>query len=235
MSLLLEGVGLRAGAFALRDVHLALPRGAYGVLLGPSGSGKSLLLHTVAGLCPDATGRVEVAGRDVGRVPTERRGVGLVFQRAALFPHHDVRGNVEYGLRAHGVPADRRRRRVEELVELLGLGPIVARPVATLSGGEAQRVAIARSLAPSPEVLLLDEPLGMVDAHGRRALREALRRVHRELGLTTLHVTHDRAEALALGDRCAVMLGGTLVQSGVTADVFARPASGDVARVLGVD
>jgi thiamine transport system ATP-binding protein len=235
VSLLLDGVGLRAGAFALRDVHLELPRGAYGVLLGPSGSGKSLLLHTVAGLHPDATGSIAIGGHEAGGLPTERRGVGLVFQRAALFPHHDVRGNVEYGLRARGVPADRRRRRVDELVELLGLGPIVARPVATLSGGEAQRVAIARSLAPAPELLLLDEPLGMVDAHGRRELREVLRRVHRELGLTTLHVTHDREEALALGDRCAVMLGGTVVQSGATAEVFARPAGGDVARVLGVD
>jgi thiamine transport system ATP-binding protein len=235
MSLRLDGVALRAGAFALRDVSLDLPPGSYGVLLGPSGSGKSLLLQAVAGLCALDAGRILVAGREVGALPPEARGVGLVFQRDTLFPHLDVRGNLEFGLRAHGVAPAERQRRVEELVELLGLSEIARRPVATLSGGEGQRVAIARSVAPRPRVLLLDEPLGMVDAHGRRELREVLRRVHRELGLTTLHVTHDRAEALALGDVCAVLIGGALVQAGPSAEVFARPAGPAVARVLGGD
>lgn len=234
MSLAVDGLRRRFGDFALAGVTLSVPAGAYGILLGPSGSGKSLLLRTVAGLHAPEDGTVAVGGRDVTRVPPERRGVGLVFQRSALFPHHDVRGNIAYGLRVRGLPAAERRARVEEMVRLLGLEEIASRPVATLSGGEGQRVAIARSLAVRPALLLLDEPLGLVDAGGRRELREVLRRVHRALGLTTLHVTHDRDEALALGDVCAVMLRGAVVQSGPPAEVFARPASADVARFLGV-
>ena len=234
MSLTVQGLCRRFGSFALRDVSLALPAGAYGILLGPSGSGKSLLLQTVAGLHAPEAGSIGVGGREVGHLPAERRATGLVFQRAALFPHYDVRGNIEYGLRARGLPSAERRARVEEMVRLLGLDAIVSRPVATLSGGEGQRVAIARSLAVRPDLLLLDEPLGGVDANGRKELREVLRRVHGELGLTTLHVTHDREEALALGDVCAVLLAGTIAQAGPTAEVFGRPAGGDVARFLGV-
>jgi ABC-type sugar transport system ATPase subunit len=234
MSLLVRALGRRFGGFALREVSLSLPAGAYGVLLGPSGSGKSLLLHTIAGLHAPETGTVAMAGRDVTRVPAERRGVGFVFQQSSLFPHHDVRGNIEYGLAVRGLPRPERRRRVEEMVELLGLGLIVSRPVATLSGGEGQRVAMARALAVRPSLLLLDEPLSLVDAGGRRELREVLRRVHAELRLTTLHVTHDREEALALGDHCAVMLDGTIAQAGPMAEVFDRPCGPDVARLLGV-
>jgi ABC-type Fe3+/spermidine/putrescine transport system ATPase subunit len=234
VSLEIRGLCRRFGTFALEGVSLSLPAGAYGILLGPSGSGKSLLLQTVAGLHESEAGTIAVGGRDVSRLPAERRGVGLVFQRSALFPHHDVRGNIEYGLRVRGLPAAERRARVEEMVKLLGLEAIASRPVATLSGGEGQRVAIARSLAVRPAVLLLDEPLGLVDAGGRRELRDGLRQVHRELGLTTLHVTHDREEALALGDVCAVMLHGAIEQAGPTAEVFARPASEVVARFLGV-
>jgi putative spermidine/putrescine transport system ATP-binding protein len=234
MSLEIRDLGQRFGGFALQGVSLVLPAGSYGVLLGPSGSGKSLLLHTIAGLHLPETGAVVIAGRDVTRVPAERRGVGLVFQQSSLFPHHDVRGNIEYGLEVRRLPVVERRRRVEEMVELLGLDTIVSRPVATLSGGEGQRVALARALAIRPSLLLLDEPLSLVDANGRRELREVLRRVHQELGLTTLHVTHDREEAQALGDRCAVMLRGAVAQSGPMAEVFERPASPEVARFLGV-
>jgi len=233
MSLDVRGLCRRFGGFALRTVSLSLPAGAYGVLLGPSGSGKSLLLHTVAGLHAPEAGSIGLCGRDVTSLPMERRGVGLVFQQAALFPHYSVTGNIEYGLKARGVPSAERHGRVAELVELLGLEAITSRPVATLSGGEAQRVAIARALAVKPSLLLLDEPLSLVDANGRRELREVLRRVHGELGLTTLHVTHDREEAMALGDHCAVMFAGAIAQAGPTADVFGRPAGADVARFLG--
>jgi ABC-type Fe3+/spermidine/putrescine transport system ATPase subunit len=234
MSLDVRGLCRRFGGFALRAVTLSLPAGAYGVLLGPSGSGKSLFLHTVAGLHTPEAGSIALCGRDVSSLPVELRGVGLVFQQAALFPHYSVLGNIEYGLKARGVPAAERRGRVAELVGLLGLETIASRPVATLSGGEAQRVAIARALAVRPSLLLLDEPLSLVDANGRRELREVLRRLHAELGLTTLHVTHDREEAVALGDHCAVMLGGTIARAGPTADVFARPGGEELARFLGV-
>lgn len=234
MSLEIRDLGRRFGGFALQGVSLTLPAGAYGVLLGPSGSGKSLLLQTIAGLHAPETGTVAIAGREVTRIPAERRGVGLVFQQSSLFPHYDIRGNIQYGLEVRRLPAAERRRRVEEMVELLGLNAIVSRPVATLSGGEGQRVALARALAIRPSLLLLDEPLSLVDTNGRRELREVLRRVHRELGLTTLHVTHDREEALALGDRCAVMLHGAVVQSGPMAEVMERPASPEVAHFLGV-
>jgi len=235
MSLALRGLSCRFGSFALREVTLALPTGAYGVLLGPSGAGKSLLLHTVAGLHRPDSGAVELLGRDLARVPAERREIGLVFQQGALFPHYDVCGNIGYGLRARRVAPAERRRRVEEMVQLLGLESIAFRPVATLSGGEGQRVAIARALAIRPALLLLDEPLSLVDAGARRELREVLRRLHGELGLTTLHVTHDREEALALSDRCAVLVDGALAQAGPTAEVFGRPASPAVARLLGVE
>ncbi len=234
MSLEIRDLGRRFGGFALSKVTLDLCTGAYGVLLGPSGSGKSLLLQTIAGLHAAEAGTIGLGGRDVTRVPAERRGVGLVFQQSALFPHYDVRGNIEYGLRARRMAAVERAQRVEEMVRLLGLEAILSRPVATLSGGEGQRVAIARALAIRPTLLLLDEPLSGVDANGRKELREVLRGVHRQLGLTTLHVTHDREEALALADQCAVMLGGTIAQSGPAAEVFGRPSSAEVARFLGV-
>jgi len=234
MSLALREVTCRFGAFALRSVSLELPAGAYGVLLGRSGAGKSLLLQTIAGLHLPEAGSVHLHGRDLSRVPVERREIGLVFQQASLFPHYDVCGNIEYGLRARRLPAAERRARVEEMVQLLRLEDILPRPVATLSGGEGQRVAIARALAIRPRLLLLDEPLSLVDAGGRRELREALRHVHAELGLTTLHVTHDREEALALADRCAVLADGTVAQAGPTAEVFGRPASAEVAGILGV-
>lgn len=234
MSLEVRDLRRRFGSFALRGVSLRLPTGGYGVLLGPSGAGKSLLLQTIAGLHLPEGGAIALCGRDLAGVPAERRGVGFVFQQAALFPHYDVRDNIAYGLRARRVPAAERSRRVDEMVRLLGLEAIAGRPVASLSGGEGQRVAIARALAVRPAVLLLDEPLSLVDANGRRELREVLRRVHRELALTTLHVTHDREEALALSDHCAVMQDGAVAQEGPTAEVFGRPASGEVARFLGV-
>jgi len=234
MSLQVHDLVRRFGTFALQGVSLELPTGAYGVLLGRSGAGKSLLLQTIAGLHAPESGTISLLGRDVARVPAERRGVGFVFQQSALFPHHDVCGNIEYGLRARRVPSAERRQRVEEMVQLLGLEDVVSRPVATLSGGEGQRVAIARALAIRPSLLLLDEPLSLVDANGRRELREVLRRLHAELGLTTLHVTHDREEALSLSDHCAVLEDGAVVQAGRTAEVFDRPASPAVARLLGV-
>jgi len=235
MKLSVRDLSRRFGDFALESVNLRLEAGEYWVLLGPSGCGKSLLLQTLTGLhAPDA-GSVVIADRDVTSLAPEARDVGLVFQQAALFPNYDVVGNIEYGLKARRMGHPERKRRVDEIVAALRLEPILQRPVATLSGGEAQRVAIARALAIRPSVLLLDEPLSLVDHNARLDLQAELRRIHAELKLTTLHVTHSRDEARALGDHCAVMFAGTIVQSGKTDEVFQRPRCPFVAKFLGTE
>ena len=230
-----EHLTARFGTFALQDVSLDVDEGQYWVILGPSGSGKSLLLETIAGFYPQDGGRVVIDGRDVTDVAPERRGVGLVFQHRALFPHQSVSGNIEYGLRVRRVPAEERKRTVSDLVDRLGLAGVLSRPVATLSGGEAQRVAIARALAVRPSVLLLDEPLSMIDHNARLELQAELKRIHGELGTRTIHVTHSREEAAVLGDHCAVMLGGRIVQAGTLQDLKSQPSSPFVTRFLGLD
>jgi ABC-type Fe3+/spermidine/putrescine transport system ATPase subunit len=223
------------GDFALRDVSLRIRQGEYWVILGPSGCGKSVLLQTIAGFFSPSSGRILVESQDITASPPERRKMGLVFQQAALFPHKSVRENVAYGLRARKTPAADVERAVDELVGRLGLGTIVGRPVATLSGGEAQRVAVARALAIRPKLLLLDEPMSALDHNTRLELQAELARVHKELGLTTLHVTHSREEAAALGDHIAIMLGGRIVQQGTMSEVQTRPHCPFVARFLGLE
>jgi ABC-type Fe3+/spermidine/putrescine transport system ATPase subunit len=223
------------GSFALRDISLVIDKGEYWVILGPSGCGKTVLMHTIAGFFTPERGRILVGGRDITALPPEKRRMGLVFQQAALFPHRSVRDNIAYGLRARGVGAAEIDRTVRELVERLRLGDVLPRPVATLSGGEAQRVAVARALAIRPDLLLLDEPMSALDHNTRLDLQAELARLHRELGLTTLHVTHSREEAAALGDHIAILLGGRVVQKGPFAEVRARPRCPFVARFLGLD
>lgn len=223
------------GDFALRDVSLQIEKGSYWVIVGPSGCGKSVLLQTIAGFFPPSKGTIRVGMADITRVPPERRKMGLVFQQAALFPHKSVRENIGYGLRIRKMAASAVARKVDELVERLGLAGILGRPVATLSGGEAQRIAVARALAIEPELLLLDEPMSALDHNTRLELQVELGRLHRELGLTTLHVTHSREEAKALGSHLAVMLGGRIVQRGPTSEVTERPRCSFVARFLGLE
>jgi ABC-type Fe3+/spermidine/putrescine transport system ATPase subunit len=223
------------GEFALRDISLRIGKGEYWVILGPSGCGKSVLLQTIAGFFTPAQGQIVVDGRDVTLAPPERRRMGLVFQQAALFPHKSVWENIAYGLRARKVPAGETERTVGDLVERLGLKTILTRPVPTLSGGEAQRVAVARALAIRPDLLLLDEPMSALDHNTRLELQAELGRVHKALGLTTLHVTHSREEAAALGDHLAIMLAGRIVQRGSSAEVLGRPRCPFVARFLGLD
>ncbi len=223
------------GEFALRDVSLRLAKGDYWVILGPSGCGKSVLLQTIAGFFSPTRGSIRVDGRDVTATAPEHRKMGLVFQQAALFPHKSVRENIAYGLRARKVVREEVDRTVDDLVERLGLQAILGRPVATLSGGEAQRVAVARALAIKPDLLLLDEPMSALDHNTRLELQVELARVHKELGLTTLHVTHSREEAAALGDHVAIMLGGRIVQRGSASEVQGRPRCPFVARFLGLE
>lgn len=235
MSLQVRGLCRRFGDFTLSEVHLRIGQGEYGVLLGPSGCGKSLLLETIAGFHRLEAGRVLIGDRDTTDDPPERRDIGFVLQKAALFPHMSVADNIGYGLRARRVPHRKRKLRIDEMVESLRLAQVMSRPVATLSGGEAQRVAIARALAIRPKLLLLDEPLSLLDHNARIELRTELARIHREFGATTLHVTHSRDEAQALGQRLSVMLGGCVVQEDAADDVFAKPRCAFVAEFLGID
>jgi ABC-type sugar transport system ATPase subunit len=220
------------GSFRLRIDSLEVPRGGYTLILGPSGAGKSLLLKTLAGLFRPDQGRVRLAGEDVTDTPPELRQVGLVFQEPSLFPHLSVAANIAYGLKSQGLSKADREAKVASLVDDLNLAPLLSRPVPSLSGGETQKVALARALAVEPKVLLLDEPLSQVDPHARKDLRAELKRLHADLGLTCLHVTHDRAEARDLGDACAVMLGGRIIQCGTTAALSRSPVCAFVGRLL---
>ena len=230
----LSGVVIDAGGFRVGPVDLALRDGEYGVLLGPSGAGKSLVLEAVAGVRRVVYGAISVDGEDVTALTPEKRHVGLVFQDGLLFPHLSVAGNVAYGLRRAGV-AGRAARAAEvaRLAAAVGASALLGRKPATLSGGERQRVAVARALAARPRALLLDEPLSAVDAEAREGLQDLLRTVSHEQGISILHVTHDRAEASALADTCAVLVAGRLLQSGSPREILMTPADETVARFLG--
>jgi len=223
-----------AGKPALDGVSLEVADGEVVTILGPSGSGKTTLLRVIAGLQRPSSGRVVLDGVDLAPVPPHRRGIGLVFQDHALFHHRDVWGNVAFGLRMQGAAAPEIEQRVERLLALVGLAGYERRSVATLSGGEQQRVALARALAPEPRVLLLDEPLGSLDRRLRDRLLDELEGIFDALSVTAVYVTHDQAEAFALGDRVAVMRDGRIVQTGTADELWAAPVDEDVARFLGL-
>ncbi len=232
--LTLDGVTVRYGSTtAVDDVSLDVEADETVVLLGPSGCGKSTLLRAVAGLEPLAAGTMVLDGRNLADVAPHERGIGLMFQDHALFPHRDVGDNIAFGLRMQRVEPGDRDRRVGELLDLVGLSGFERRAVATLSGGEAQRVALARSLAPWPRVLLLDEPLGSLDRRLRDRLVDELPDLLRAAGTAAIHVTHDHDEAFAVGDRLAVMIDGAVRRVGPPDDVWIRPVDRVVARFLG--
>ena len=234
MSLRVEGLTLAFDSVPVLDgIDLEVAEGEVVVLLGPSGCGKSTLLRAIAGLERPSAGRVWWGDEDLTVVATHQRGMGLMFQDHALFPHRDVAGNVEFGLRVAGMPADQRAHRVRRALDLVGLPGFGDRRVDTLSGGEAQRVALARSLAAGPRLLMLDEPLGSLDRALRERLTAELGALLRRLGQAVVHVTHDHDEAFALADRIAVMGGGRLVRVGTPAEVWADPRSVHAARCLG--
>ncbi len=232
-SLDVDGVTVRFdGSLILTDLTFALTDGEVVAVLGPSGSGKSTLLRAIAGLVP-SSGTIHLGGRRIDGLPTHRRGVGLMFQDHALFPHLDVAANIAFGLREARWPAGAIERRVRELLTLVELDGFERRPVQSLSGGEAQRVALARSLAPSPRLLMLDEPLGSLDRRLRDELGAELHGLLRRTQTTSLFVTHDQEEAALVADRLLVLDGGRLVADGPPQDLWARPPTPALARFLG--
>ncbi len=234
MSITLDQITKRyQGAPVVNDVSIDIGDGEFFVLLGPSGSGKSTLLRAIAGLTGVDHGRIALHGRDVTHLSARERGVGLVFQNYALFRHMTVADNIEFALRVRRMRGSQRRERRRELLRLVALEGMDNRLPSQLSGGQQQRVAVARALAHKPEVLLLDEPFGALDAKIREELRRTIRQVQRELGITTILVTHDQEEAFALADRIGIMNLGRLLELGRPEDLYARPATRFVATFLG--
>jgi putative spermidine/putrescine transport system ATP-binding protein len=223
------------GTKALAPLDLTIGAGETLAFLGPSGCGKTTLLRLIAGLeTPDPGGHVWFDDTDVTREPIERRKVGMVFQSYALFPNMNVAENIAYGLKVRGMPPDRRRARVEELLAMMRIEPLAGRSIDQLSGGQRQRVALARAIAPSPRLLLFDEPLTALDAKLRESLRLEIDALLRQLGTTAVYVTHDQAEAMALGDRVVVMSHGRIAQIGSPYEIYHRPADRFVAEFVGL-
>jgi sulfate transport system ATP-binding protein len=234
MSITIQGVSRHFGDFtALDDVTVEIPSGSLTALLGPSGSGKSTMLRVIAGLERPDAGTVEIHGRDATSLPPQRRGVGFVFQHYAAFKHMTVRENVAFGLKVARRPKAEIRARVDELLELVQLPGLADRYPAQLSGGQRQRMALARALAVEPRVLLLDEPFGALDARVRKELRAWLRRLHDEVHVTTVFVTHDQEEAMDVADRIVVMNHGHIEQVGGPRELYEHPANAFVMGFVG--
>ncbi|MGD8429588.1 MAG: ABC transporter ATP-binding protein [Ectothiorhodospiraceae bacterium] len=230
----LQGVVKRFGEFtALRKANLNVPEGSFVTFLGPSGCGKTTTLRMIAGLLDPSEGDILVKGRRVNDVPIHKRNLGLVFQNYALFPHKSIFDNVAFGLKYRNVPRDEVTRRVREALELVRLPHVEDRLPIQLSGGQQQRIALARAIVIEPDVLLLDEPLSALDANLREEMRVELKRIQRELGISTVFVTHDQSEALAMSDKVVVMNHGSIEQEGSPEEVYNEPATEFVADFLG--
>lgn len=222
-----------AGSPVFENIDCRIERGEFVTLLGPSGCGKSTLLRCIAGLTPVDCGQILLDGHDIVPLSPQKRGIGMVFQSYALFPNMTVEQNVAFGLRMQKVKADESQARVREALELVELGNFAGRYPHQLSGGQCQRVALARSLVTRPRLLLLDEPLSALDARIRKHLREQIRAIQRELGLTTIFVTHDQEEALTMSDRIFLMNQGRIVQSGDAETLYTAPVDLFAAGFIG--
>jgi molybdate/tungstate transport system ATP-binding protein len=230
----IEDLTLVLPGFALQAIDLHVAEGAFHVLLGPTGAGKTLVLESLAGLLPVTRGRIYLRGRDVTRIAPEKRGISIVYQDSALFPHLNVMENINYGLRYHKSMTRSTKETFDFLIQAFGLKHLLQRSVVRLSGGEKQRVALARALVVGPSLLLLDEPLSALDPNFREEIREMLKDLHRNTGITILMVTHDFAEARYLAQQIAVINQGRIEQTGNPEDIFMRPATPFTARFVGM-
>ncbi len=230
----IENLHIQLGGFDLHDINLHIEENDFFMLMGPSGAGKTILLEAIAGLVPVKSGRIKVAGQDITQLPPEKRGISIVYQDYALFPHLTVANNIRYGLRFQKIEKSEGVQRLDQLLKLLNLQHLANRSPETLSGGEQQRVAMARALIVNPRVLLLDEPLSALDPRLREEFRLVLKRLQQQSTATILMVTHDFAEALALGHRGAIVNAGQIEQSGSMEELFQRPQSTMVADFVGM-
>jgi len=230
----LRGLGRTwGGTAALSGVDLDIAAGTFCVLLGPSGCGKTTCLRIVAGLEQATSGSVEIGGRDVTRLPPAARGLAMVFQSYALFPHLTVAENIVFGLRARRVPRPEQARRLEHAAEILGIGHLLARRPGQLSGGQQQRVALGRAIVAEAPVCLMDEPLSNLDAQLRAEMRREILALQRRLGITMLYVTHDQVEAMGMADQVVLLRAGRIEQDAPPAEIYARPATIFAARFIG--
>ncbi len=231
----LERVSLTRGSFSLREIDLTIKQGEHFFIIGPSGSGKTLLLETIAGIHPDAEGRILINGKDMENVPPEKRGLSLMYQDYSLFPHLTVAENITFGLKIQGIPQHEISRVIESLVFKFGLSTLLDRHPASLSGGEKQRVALARALATNPGILLLDEPFAAIDPVLKSQFIDELKMIREEKDLTILQVSHSREETYTLADRVAILIGGKICQVGTCNEVFCHPVSINVAVFTGIE
>ena len=220
--------------FQLEDINLDIAENEFFILMGPTGAGKTILLEAIAGLVSIKSGAIYIGGNDITVLPPEKRDIGIVYQDYTLFPHLTVMGNITYGLHFHRIDKKKSQDRLDQLLEILDISHLQHRLPARLSGGEKQRVSMARALMIEPKVLLLDEPLSSLDPGFREEVRNSLKNIHRSSNVTFLMVTHDFAEALSLGTRAAVMNKGTIEQAGDVADIFEKPCSPFVADFVGM-
>ncbi|WP_417584248.1 ABC transporter ATP-binding protein [Pelagibacterium sp.] len=218
---------------AVPGLSLTIQEGEFFTLVGPSGCGKSTILRCLAGFVPNARGRILVKDQDISRLEAERRGVGIVFQNYALFPHLSVADNVSFGLRAKGIKKSEAEPRVADILDRTGISEHAKKRPSELSGGQQQRVAIARSLVMGPSILLMDEPLSNLDVKLRVAMRDEIKRLQQQLGFTTIYVTHDQEEALSLSDRIAVLNHGRIEQIGTPQDIYDAPETEFVCQFIG--
>jgi len=217
--------------FILKNINLSIKKGEFFVLLGPNGAGKTTILNAIAGFC-DYKGNIYIDGRPIENIPIEKRQIGYVFQELYLFPHMNVYDNIAFGLK---VQREKHRERVDKLLDLLNLGEIINRYPYNLSGGEKQKVALARALAIDPQIILMDEPLNKLDYNTANYLRDELKKVQKNMGITTVYVTHDYLEARILADRIAVLNNGNIEQIGTQEDIFYHPRTPFVAKFLGIN
>jgi len=228
----IKGLSARRQYFSIEDVSLTVQDGEYFVLLGPTGGGKTVLLESIAGIKGITGGQILIDGKDVTSLTAQERKIGFAHQKYTLFRHLPVRGNISYGVQWQNKSQKEIDDAIDRVVELLNLQDLLDRAPYGLSGGESQKICLARAIAEEPDLLILDEPLGSVDAESREITERELKETHKRLGLTTIHVTHDFEEAIALGDRMAVMIGGSVLQVGTPDEVFRHPNCEAVARFL---